>query len=43
MLRELKMMQDVDAILAAAAPMIDCNHVDLDEARSVIVADMLGE
>jgi len=41
--KRLKMMQDVDAILAATAPMIDCNHVDLEEARSVIVADMLGE
>jgi heterodisulfide reductase subunit D len=41
--KRLKMMHDVDAILAAAAPMIDCNHIDLDEARSVIVADMLGE
>jgi heterodisulfide reductase subunit D len=41
--KRLKLMQDVDAILADAAPMIDCHHIDLDEARSVIAADMLGE
>jgi hypothetical protein len=41
--KRLKIMQDVDAVLAAAAPMIEANHLDLDEARSVILADMLGE
>jgi heterodisulfide reductase subunit D len=41
--KRLKMMHDVDAVLAAAAPMIEANHLDLDEARSVILADMLGE
>ena len=41
--KRLKLMQDVDAILAEAAPMLDCHHIDLDEARSVIAADMLGE
>jgi Fe-S oxidoreductase len=41
--KRLKLMQDVDEILAAAAPMIETNHVDLDEARRVILADVLGE
>ncbi|HEX4172281.1 MAG TPA: (Fe-S)-binding protein [Acetobacteraceae bacterium] len=41
--KRLKLMQDVDAILAEAAPMIDCHQLDLDEARSVIAAEMLGE
>jgi Fe-S oxidoreductase len=41
--KRLKLMQDVDAILAEAAQMIDCHQIDLEEARSVIVADMLGE
>ena len=33
--KRLKLMQDVDAILAEAAPMIETHHLDLDEARSV--------
>ena len=41
--KRLKLMQDVDAILADAAPMLETHHLDLDEARSVILADMLGE
>jgi hypothetical protein len=41
--KRLKLMQDVDAILAEAAPLIDCHQIDLDEARRVIAADMLGE
>jgi hypothetical protein len=41
--KRLKLMQDVDAVLADAAPMIETHHLDLDEARSVILADMLGE
>jgi heterodisulfide reductase subunit D len=41
--KRLKLMQDVDAILADAAPMIETHHLDLDEVRSVILADMLGE
>jgi heterodisulfide reductase subunit D len=41
--KRLKLMQDVDAILSDAAPLIETNHIALDEARSVILADMLGE
>jgi heterodisulfide reductase subunit D len=41
--KRLKLMQDVDAILAEAAPMIETHHLDLDEARGVILADMLGD
>jgi heterodisulfide reductase subunit D len=41
--KRLKIMQDVDTVLAAAAPMIDAHHLDLDEARAVVLKDMLGE
>lgn len=41
--KRLKIMQDVDAVLAAAAPMIEAHHLDLDEARAVVLQDMLGE
>jgi len=41
--KRLKLMQDVDAILAEAAPMIETHHLDLDEARAIIAKDMLGE
>jgi len=41
--KRLKLMQDVDAILLEAAPLIETNRIDLDEARQVILADMLGE
>jgi hypothetical protein len=41
--KRLKLMQDVDAILSEAAPLIETNHLRLDEARSVILADLLGE
>ncbi len=41
--KRLKLMQDVDAILADAAPLIETHHLDLDEARAVVLADMLGE
>jgi heterodisulfide reductase subunit D len=40
--KRLKVMQDVDAVLAEAAPMIETHHLDLDEARAV-VRDMLAE
>jgi hypothetical protein len=43
MFKRLKLMQDVDAILAASTEMIEVNGLDLDEARSVILADMIGE
>jgi Fe-S oxidoreductase len=41
--KRLKLMQDVDAILADAAPLLETNHLDLDEARAVVLSDMLGE
>jgi hypothetical protein len=41
--KRLKLMQDVDAVLADAAPLLATNQVDLDEARVVVLADMLGE
>ena len=31
--KRLKLMQDVDAILVEAAPLIETNRIDLDEAR----------
>jgi hypothetical protein len=41
--KRLKLMQDVDAILAEAAPMLETHNLELDEARAVILADMLDE
>jgi heterodisulfide reductase subunit D len=41
--KRLKIMQDVDTILRETAPLIESNGVDLDEARDVILRDMLGE
>jgi Fe-S oxidoreductase len=41
--KRLKIMQDVDAILLDAASMIETNHLGIDEARNVILRDMLGE
>ncbi|MFL5288280.1 MAG: heterodisulfide reductase-related iron-sulfur binding cluster [Rhodopila sp.] len=41
--KRLKIMQDADAILAHAAPLIETNGLDLEEARDVILRDMLGE
>ncbi|HEX2940986.1 MAG TPA: hypothetical protein VHO91_08055, partial [Rhodopila sp.] len=41
--KRLKVMQDVDAVLADAAALIETNAVSLDEARNVILRDMLGE
>jgi heterodisulfide reductase subunit D len=41
--KRLKLMADVDAILAEAAPMIETHRLDLDEARAIIARDMLGE
>lgn len=41
--KRMKIMQDVDAIIADAAPQIEMNGLDLDEARDVILRDMLGE
>ena len=41
--KRLKIMQDVDAVLADSADLLAANGVDLDEARQVVLADMLGE
>jgi heterodisulfide reductase subunit D len=41
--KRLKIMQDVDAILQDSAWLIETNGLDLDEARDVILRDMLGE
>jgi Fe-S oxidoreductase len=41
--KRLKLMQDVDAILAEAAPLIETHHLDLDEARAIVAKDILGE
>jgi heterodisulfide reductase subunit D len=41
--KRLKIMQDVDAILQDSAMLIETNGLDLDEARDVILRDMLGE
>jgi heterodisulfide reductase subunit D len=36
-------MQDVDAILSDTSSLIEINGLDLDEARDVILRDMIGE
>ena len=41
--KRLKIMQDVDAILQESATLIETNGLDLDEARDVVLRDMLGE
>ena len=41
--KRLKIMQDVDAILADAAPLIGTNHLDLEEARTIVLNEMLGD
>lgn len=41
--KRLKIMQDVDAVLSDAASSIQANGLDLEEARDVILRDMLGE
>jgi Fe-S oxidoreductase len=41
--KRLKLMQDVDAVLADSAALLAENDVDLDEAREVVLADMFGE
>ena len=41
--KRLKMMQDVDAILAETAGMIETNHLDLEEARGIIANELLRE
>lgn len=41
--KRLKIMQDVDAVLRDTAPLIETYNLDLDEARDVVLRDMLGE
>jgi hypothetical protein len=41
--KRLKLMQDVDAILLDVTQMIEINHLDINEARSIVLSDMLGE
>jgi heterodisulfide reductase subunit D len=41
--KRLKIMQDVDAILRDSATLIETNGLDLEEARDVVLRDMLGE
>lgn len=41
--KRLKIMQDVDAVLLDAAPLVETYGLDLDEARDVVLRDMLGE
>ena len=41
--KRLKIMQDVDAVLADTMPLIEANGLDLEEARTVVLRDMLGE
>jgi len=41
--KRLKIMQDVDAILLDSATLIETNGLDLEEARDVVLRDMLGE
>ena len=41
--KRLKLMQDVDAIISESAPFIAINQIALDEARSVIIAELLSE
>jgi heterodisulfide reductase subunit D len=36
-------MQDVDAVLQDTAPLLEANKLDIDEARDIILRDMLGE
>jgi hypothetical protein len=41
--KRLKLMQDVDAIIADSADMIAEYDMDLDEVRAVVLKDMLNE
>jgi hypothetical protein len=41
--KRMKLMQDVDAIIADSADMIDEYDMDLDEVRAVVLKDMLNE
>ena len=41
--KRLKLMQDVDLILAASQEYIDDNELDAEEVREVVLKDLLGE
>jgi hypothetical protein len=41
--KRYKLMQDVDAILAASQDMIETNNLDPEDVREVVLKDMLGE
>ncbi len=41
--KRLKLMQDVDAILAASKAYIEQNDLDPEEVREVVLRDLLGE
>ncbi len=41
--KRLKLMDDVDAVIAASREMIDAHGLDLEEVREVVLENMLGE
>ena len=41
--KELKLMQDVDAIMAASMAMIEAHGLDPEYVRDIVAADMLGD
>jgi hypothetical protein len=41
--KRLKLMRDVDQILAASQDLINEYDLDVDEVREVVLQDMLGE
>jgi hypothetical protein len=41
--KRLKIMQDVDAVIAESHDMIAATNLDLDDVRAVVLKDMLGE
>lgn len=41
--KHLKLMADADAIVAASKPLIEANGLDVEEARQVVLSEMLGD
>ncbi len=41
--KRLKLMQDVDAIVAASQEYIDENDLNPEEVREIVLKDLLGE
>ena len=41
--KHLKLMADADAIVAASTPLIEANALDVEEARQVVLSEMLGD